>query len=82
MPEWECEVRLSVISKLANRQCAKLSRSAYLQKMMDQLKTKPNPKRWWECIKLLAGKALANKIIDAFIAVTQKMSSLPPVRPR
>jgi hypothetical protein len=26
--------------------------------MMDQLKSKPNPKRWWECIKLLAGKAL------------------------
>jgi hypothetical protein len=50
--------------------------------MMDQLKSKPNPKRWWECIKLLAGKALANKIIDAFIAVTQEMSSLPPVRPR
>ena len=82
------------LRNLSNRLSTKL-RLSYLQKMVDQLKSNPNPKRWWECIKQLAGypkkkvfstlvlddgivegKALANKINDAFISVTQEMTSL------
>ena len=50
----ETTVQYHHFRNLANRLCAKI-RSTHHQKMMDHLKSNPNPKKWWQCVKQLAG---------------------------
>ena len=64
----ECKTqKYNYLRNLANRKRKQL-RSNYLDRKMDQLKSNPNPKKWWDCIKQLAGypkkKAISSMVLD------------------
>ena len=59
--------KYNYLRNLANRKRKQL-RSNYLDRKMDQLKSNPNPKKWWDCIKQLAGypkkRAISSMVLD------------------
>ena len=57
------------LRNLANRESKRL-KSTFLKKKMDELKLNPNAKKWWQCIKQLAGFA-KNKTFSNFVVNNQ-----------
>ena len=55
---------------LANRE-SKTLKSTYLKRKLDELQLFPNAKKWWQCIKQLAGypknKILSNFVVDNLV---------------
>ena len=59
--------KYNYLRNLANRKRKKL-RSNYLDMKMNQLKSNPNPQKWWDCVKQLAGysknKTMSSMVLD------------------
>ena len=64
--------KYNYLRSLANRKRKQL-RSSYLDKKMEQLKSNPNPQKWWDCIKQFAGypkrKTISSMVLDNEIVV-------------
>ena len=50
----------------ANRECKKL-KSTFLKRKLEQLKSSPNPKKWWDSIKGLTGFPRKSQILTSLL---------------
>lgn len=57
------------LRNLANRESKRL-KSTFLKKKLDELKVNPDAKKWWQCIKQLAGFP-KSKILSSFVVNDQ-----------
>ena len=61
------ESQLRRLQNSANRESKRL-KSTYLKRKVEELQLYPNAKKWWQCIKQLAGfpkkKILSNSVVD------------------